>query len=481
MAKVLLIDDDPRIFKLVSPALRPLECELRTTLTGEEGFELARTGWPDVLLLDILLPRISGLELYKQIREIDAKLPVIFITSLASSGTAIEALVLGAFDYIVKPLNLEILREKVEKAIKLRQLHEPVLLPDSGNSSLSGDELVGKSPEMLRVYKDIGRVAAQNVSVLIRGESGTGKELVARALYQYSDRSEGPFHAVNCAAIPEQLLESEFFGHVRGAFTDALTNRVGKFEQCHQGTLFLDEVGDMSPSLQSKVLRALQEKEIQRVGDTKVIKTDVRIIAATHRDLELMPDHQFRRDLYYRLNGFTIDLPPLRARGEDLSLLVDHFLKRYNQELDKEIKGLCAEAYGILQRYQWPGNVRELQSVLKQAMLKSVGPILVADCFQDERRLSRQRTVETSPEDPLSGLHQFINERLNDGSTNLHAETIEFIERVLLQRVLTETKGNQSRASEILGIARGSLRSRIRSLRIKIDQVVFDEQNMDEQ
>jgi two-component system nitrogen regulation response regulator GlnG len=336
--------------------------------------------------------------------------------------------------------------------------------------------LVGNSPEMMEVYKGIGRVAPQDVTVLIRGESGTGKELVARAIYQHSRRAKGPFLAINCAAIPEGLLESELFGHEKGAFSGAVTTRIGKFEQSDGGTIFLDEIGDMSPMLQSKVLRLLQEKQFERVGGNKTIKVDVRIIAATHRDLEGMPEEKFRSDLYYRLNGFVITLPPVRDRGDDLLILIDHFLKRFNRELGKAVQGLSPEALNLMMRYGWPGNVRELQSVLRQAMLQSTGPVLIADFLPPDVRSSRRRDGE-GPSGSNADLGRFIRERLENDSKDLYAESIEFLESALIGRVLTATGGNQSRASEILGIARGSLRNKIRSLGISIDRVVNESED----
>ena len=477
MPLILVIDDDRSVQHLVTQALKPLKAEVLTASSADEGLERIREQSPEVVLLDILLPETSGLELYRRVYDLDPKLPIIFITSVSSGETAIEAIKLGAYDYIHKPLDVEQLREKVQQAVEIRRLmHEPVVLPDAGTEPSEGDLLVGNSPEMMEVYKGIGRVAPQDVTVLIRGESGTGKELVARAIYQHSRRANGPFLAINCAAIPEGLLESELFGHEKGAFSGAVTTRIGKFEQADGGTIFLDEIGDMSPMLQSKVLRLLQEKQFERVGGNKTIKVDVRIIAATHRDLENMPEEKFRSDLYYRLNGFVITLPPVRDRGDDLLILIDHFLKRFNRELAKQVQGLSPEALNLMMRYGWPGNVRELQSVLRQAMLQSTGPVLIADFLPGDVRSGRRRSGGGSPE-AAADLGRFIRERLEANSKDLYSESIEFLEAALIRRVLTATGGNQSRASEILGIARGSLRNKIRSLGISIDRVVSDSED----
>ncbi|MEX2286859.1 MAG: sigma-54 dependent transcriptional regulator [Planctomycetaceae bacterium] len=320
MASVLVIDDDRSIWDLIGKALESSNVEVLTAGTAEEGLKIFSEQRPDVVLLDIMLPKTSGLELFEQIHKLDPKLPLLFITSLESSETAIKAMALGASDYLLKPLSVPQIQRLVEQALKIRRLmNVPVPVPDDSLTNASrakqaeGDVLVGRSTQMQEVYKGIGRVAPQDVTVLIRGESGTGKELVARAVYQHSPRADGPFLAVNCAAIPDALLESELFGHEKGAFTSADQQRIGRFEQCEGGTLFLDEIGDMSPLVQSKVLRVLQSQEFERVGGNNTIRTDVRVIAATNRDLEKMVEAgEFRSDLYYRLSGFTIQLAPLR-------------------------------------------------------------------------------------------------------------------------------------------------------------------------
>jgi two-component system nitrogen regulation response regulator GlnG len=336
------------------------------------------------------------------------------------------------------------------------------------------DALVGRSPQMQEVYKAIGRVAPQDVTVLIRGESGTGKELVARAVYQHSPRAKGPFLAVNCAAIPDALLESELFGHEKGSFTGADQRRIGKFEQCHGGTLFLDEIGDMSPLVQSKVLRVLQNQEFERVGGNQTIRTDVRVIAATHRDLEKMVENsEFRSDLYYRLTGFTIPLAPLRERKDDLVPLLESFLALYSRELHKDVHGISPEALELLQAYPWPGNVRELQNVLKQALLRSAGPVIIPEFLPEKVRSPEIASlIATDQESIDTDLRPFIDQRLAANSTELYAEAIEFLERYLITRVLRECDGNQSRASKILGITRGSLRAKIRTLKVSIDRQV---------
>jgi two-component system nitrogen regulation response regulator GlnG len=322
---------------------------------------------------------------------------------------------------------------------------------------------------MHEVYKAIGRVAAQDVPVLITGETGTGKELVARALYQHSRRANAPFLAINCAAIPEHLLESELFGHEKGAFTGADRKRIGKFEQCSGGTLFLDEVGDMTPLTQSKTLRLLQEQRFERLGGNETIQTDVRALAATNHNLEAaVADGRFRQDLYYRLSVFTIHLPPLRARDDDLALLVKHYVRRFSRELGKDVQSVAAEAMEVLRRYPWPGNVRELQSVLKQALLQAAGPVLLAEFLPPFHPVESH--TDAAP--PDTALEVFIDEQLKAGTDDLYAEVLRRVDCLVLTRVLRHTNGNQLQAAKLLGITRGSLRTKLRELGIRIDRSI---------
>jgi len=480
MPSVLVIDDDRLVRHLISQAFEHSDVQVLAAGTVDEGLRLLDERHPDAVLLDIMLPGCSGLEAFRQIHSQDSKLPVIFITALDSSDTAIEAMKLGAYDYLLKPLDLVNLEALVRQAFEIRRLaNVPVGVPGAQRPDGKGDLLVGRSPKMQEVYKAIGRVAPQDVTVLVRGESGTGKELVARAIYQHSARASGPFLAVNCAAIPDSLLESELFGHEKGSFTGADQRRIGKFEQCTGGTLFLDEVGDMSPLVQSKLLRVLQQQEFERVGGNQTIKTDVRVVAATNRNLEKMvADGQFRPDLYYRLSGFTIHLPALRERPEDLMVLVDHFLAQFNRELNKEVDGVSPEALETLVKYSWPGNIRELQNVLKQSMLQATGPVLIAEFLPAHLRASTEGVEEEDHDAAGGDLHNFVGQRLSADTTNLYAETLEVVERYLVTRVLRVAEGNQSKAAKILGITRGSLRNKIRSLGISIDRLVKIEDDM---
>jgi two-component system nitrogen regulation response regulator GlnG len=482
MSRILVIDDDRSVRHLIAKAFDDTDVEVMPAASADEGLRLLSGSKPDAVLLDILLPEISGLDVFDRIRSVDTKLPVIFITSLSSSETAIKAMTLGAFDYLLKPLDLARIRDLVRQALEIRRLMSiPVELPGAriktGNGEMPprrSDTLVGNSPQMQEVYKAIGRVAPQDVTVLIRGESGTGKELVARALYQHSPRVKGQFLAVNCAAIPDALLESELFGHEKGSFTGADQRRIGKFEQCSGGTLFLDEIGDMSSLVQSKVLRVLQSQQFERVGGNQTITTDVRVIAATNRDLEKMVEEgTFRSDLYYRLSGFTIQLAPLRERPEDLVPLLENYLTVFSRELSKDVHGISPEAMDVLLNYSWPGNVRELQNVLKQTLLRSAGHVIIPEFIPERIRIPEEEIAD-SPVSETSGtdLRQFVDERLAAGSKDLYAEALEFMERYVVTRVLRVCEGNQSKAARMLGITRGCLRSKVRALKVSIDTLV---------
>jgi two-component system nitrogen regulation response regulator GlnG len=369
-------------------------------------------------------------------------------------------------------LDIGQIQDLTERALEARRLmRSPVMFEQSGSMSVDdGEQLVGKSPEMVEVYKQIGRVAAQQVPVLIRGESGTGKELIARAIYQHSHRKEECYLAVNCAALSETLLESELFGHEKGAFTGAERRHVGKFEQCDNGTIFLDEIGDMSPLLQSKTLRLLQEQKFERVGGTKTIETDARIISATNRDLEQMiDDNEFRLDVYHRINAFEIFIPPLRERGDDIELLVDHFVRQISPKLGKRVEGISAEAMEIIREYPWPGNVRELQSVIRRSILMATGPVIVPEnlSIEDEENLP-----DVSRNGQPNEIEKFVEQLIVSKSEDVYAESVAMLESKVIRRILVETGGNQSKAAKILGITRGSLRTKIRTHGIAIEQVV---------
>ena len=468
MPTLLVVDDEPSILYFFRQAFAGPEVTLLTAASAAEGAERVARDRPDVVILDINLPDASGLDTFRRIQAVDPRTPVIFITGHGTMATAIEAMRLGAYEYLLKPLELDPLTDLVDRAFEIsRLMRVPAVIPEDSAPPEDADALVGRSPAMQAVYKAIGRVAPQDVTVLVLGESGTGKELVARALYHYSHRVKGPFLAINCAAIPENLLESELFGHERGAFTGADRKRIGKFEQAHGGTLFLDEIGDMTPLTQTKILRVLQGQEFERVGGNEPIKTDVRMIAATNRDLEKMVgEGTFRGDLYYRLNVYTIRLPPLRERGDDLRLLAEHFVRRFSQDLKKDVRGLAPEALERLQAYPWPGNVRELQSVIKQALLQTTGPVVLPEFLP---AAVRDRGPAAAGAFDFGGLTGFIHDQIRAGSTALYADYQALTDRHLLAELLGHTGGNLSQASRILGITRATLRTKLNALGLEVD------------
>jgi DNA-binding NtrC family response regulator len=427
-----------------------------------------------VIVLDLQLPDTSGLDLYRQIHPRLPKCPVIFVTAHGTTDTAIEAMKGGAFDYLVKPVDLERLSHVLERAFEaVRLMSAPTVLP----SEDVADRIVGRSPVMQEMCKAIGRIAPQDVNVLILGESGTGKELVARALYQHSRRAGQPFLAVNCAAIPEALLESELLGHEKGAFTGADRRRIGKFEQCSGGTLFLDEIGDMTASLQAKMLRVLQDQRFERVGGGEIVQTQARILAATNQDLpQLVSEGRFRKDLYYRLNSVTIQVPPLRERRADIAELAHYFLFRFNRELNMDLRALAPESLSILEAFHWPGNVRELQGVVKRAMLNASGHLLSPEFLPEY--LSQVAPLQPAAVAPGTlDLQAWIETQLRKGQVGLYERCIETVDRVLFAAVLRHTNLHLTQASELLGLSRPTLRHKLRKLGIAVDKSLTAEES----
>jgi two-component system nitrogen regulation response regulator GlnG len=483
MARLLLIDDDPALMpEQVRQAFPAPRYQVEVAGTGAEGLQRVQAESPDVILLDLRLPDQSGLEVYEQVRRIDARIPVIFVTLAKAADAAIEAMKQGAYDYLFKPLDLHQLRRVVGEAFDVaRQMREPAVIAETLSDHDLEGAIIGGCPAMREVYKAVGRVAAQNVPVLITGESGTGKELVARAIYQHGPRAKAPFLALNCAAIPEQLLESELFGHEKGAFTGADRRRIGKFEQVSGGTLFLDEVGDMPLALQAKILRLLQEQTFERVGGNETVQTNVRLIAATHRDLAAWSaEGKFRPDLYYRLSVFTIHLPPLRERGDDLPMLARHYLRRFSRELGREVQEFGPDALERLRGYGWPGNIRELQSVLKQALLRASGPVLLPAFLPElsgDAGATAATAVAQSPAEADLGLGAYISQRLGPDARDLYAEVHREVDRILLPLVMEFTHGNQNQAARLLGIARQTLRQKLRDLGLHVTHSVEADEN----
>jgi len=458
-ARILLIEDDHGIADTLRRVLEEEGHAVSVERRGDEGLARARRDSFNLVITDLRLPGLSGLELVRQLHAAQPCLPIILTTAFGTTEIAIEATKLGAYDYLLKPFDLPHLVELVRKAADSNRLmSDPVLMGEPGATR---DALIGRSAAMQAIYKEIGRVAAKPVNVLIRGETGTGKELIARALYQHSDRAKAPFIAINCAAIPETLLESELFGHERGAFTGAENRRIGRFEQAHHGTIFLDEIGDMTPGTQIKLMRVLQERCFQRLGGKETIPVDVRVLAATNRDLEAAIQHkQFREDLYYRLSVVVIQLPPLRQRKEDVPELVKYFLRKYAAELGVADPSIHAEAVDFLQAENWPGNVRELENVIRKVLLLSQGYTINLDhvCAALAR---------SAP--PIDAGHLSLREHVDEllaaaqrgEITDTHAQLLTAAEREIFSRAIDLAHGNQAKAARWLGVSRLTMREKL--------------------
>lgn len=473
MPTLLVIDDDADLRYSLEKSLRSADLKVLLADTATQGLNVIRQSAPDAVVLDVRLPDMSGLQAFDRIREIDPRLPVIVVTAFAATETAIEAMKRGAFEYLLKPVDLHQLRSVIAQALELSRLrHVPAVFDDSECGDADADRIVGRSPVMQQVYKAIGRAAPLDVTVLVLGESGTGKELVARALYHHSRRSQGPFLAINCAAIPDTLLESELFGHERGAFTGADRRRIGKFEQAHHGTILLDEIGDMPLSLQAKLLRLLQERRFDRLGGNETVQADVRVIATTHQDLEAaVATGRFRQDLFYRLTEFTIRTPPLRDRSDDIPLLVDYLLPRFNRELDKQVRAVSDEALQLLTRHTWPGNIRELRNAIRFAMIHAAGDTLHADSLPEYLRQPTPADVLTA----LSGVATadivgHLDQLLRTGQPDIYDKVTAFVDRIVLDSVLKHTHGNQGQAAELLGLSRNTLRAKLRTLGLGVEK-----------
>jgi len=517
-ATVLIIDDDAEIRYSLDRVLVGQGLQVISADSGEKGIETAKLEKPTLIFLDNRMGGISGIETLQHLRTAAPQSLVILMTAYGTTQTAIEAMKHGAFDYVLKPFDLAKLKELVSKALKASKdsLNSEDAYEHLLNSADYAEGIVGSGEKMQQVLKQVGQVAASEATIMITGESGTGKELVARCIHRHSHRSDAPFHAVNCAAIPENLIESELFGHEKGSFTGATEAKAGQFELCHGGTLFLDEIGDMQLPTQTKILRAIQEGEIQRVGATKVKKVDVRLLAATHKNLEeMVQEKTFREDLYYRLNVVRIKTPALRERMEDLPELVDFMLQRLNSEKSTGTAEISKEAMDLLGRYPWPGNVRELENVLHSASVISKGKRILSkdlpatliseienksssesksddkleaqpSVFSEVHDSAEQPPSVPPPSEPQDDRINFGEKNVQDGQEfsgsnapssisieesfdiayaharqNTDRNLIETVEKEIIQRALKECGGNQVKASALLGITRATLRKRI--------------------
>ena len=466
--KILLIEDDASIVGGLKKELQVEGYEVAVAGRGDEGLAQAKEQPFDVVITDLKMPGLSGLELVEQLHASKPKLPIILMTAFGTTETAIEATKLGAYDYLLKPFDMAELLDLVAKSVACNRLmSEPVEMGEAFTGLQPNQSaIIGKSRAMQVVYKEIGRVAATSVTVLIRGETGTGKELVARAIYQHSNRAARPFIAVDCAAIPETLLESELFGHERGAFTGAHARRVGRFEQANHGTIFLDEIGDLNLSTQVKLLRVLQEKYIQRVGGNEKIGVDVRVLAATHRDLEsALKENQFREDLFYRLGGATIALPSLSQRSEDIPDLVKYFMQRSGSEVGVDAPSIQPDAMAFLQNQAWPGNVRELENVVRQVLLLARNYSISLEHVQEAYARTRKPLLVSNQ--TVAGYFSELLTKAQRGegpsgrAQGAHATMIQEMERELFARAIQLAQGNQAKAARWLGVTRTTMREKL--------------------
>ncbi len=458
-AKILLIEDDPGIVISLRRLLREEGHETIVETRGNTGLARALAEEVEVVITDMKMPGLSGLDLVRELHAAKPRLPIILMTAHGTTETAIEATKAGAYDYLLKPFEMQELLGLVDKAITSRRLMtEPVELgaPKGGR-----DAMVGNGRAMQAIYKEIGRIASRPVNVLILGETGTGKELISRAIYQHSDRAGAPFIAINCAAIPETLLESELFGHERGAFTGAENRRIGRFEQADKGTIFLDEIGDMTLGTQVKLMRVLQERVVQRLGGKETIPVDVRVLAATHRDLEgAIQTKQFREDLYYRLSVVVIKLPPLRERREDIPELVRFFLRKYAVELGVENPSIHADAMDLLCTQNWPGNVRELENAVRKVLLLAQG-------YTINPNHVRSVFTKTAPsvDDSHQTMREYVDELLAAAQRgeleDAHARLLTAAERQIFSRAIDMAHGNQAKAARWLGVSRLTMREKL--------------------
>jgi two-component system nitrogen regulation response regulator GlnG len=473
--KILVADDEESMRWVLSKALRKKGFIVDLAKDGDEAMELIQANVYDLAILDIKMPGISGLDLLDRVREMKSDLLMVIMTAEASMKNAVEAMKRGAYDYITKPFDLDVIDAIVEKVSRAREMTSQVMLlkEELKDRYQLEKNIIGNSPAMRDIYKVIGKVAPSDVTVLIQGESGTGKELIARAIHFNSRRLGKPFIALNCAAIPKELLESELFGFEKGAFTGAIERKLGKFEQANGGTIFLDEIGDMPLDLQAKILRVLQEKEITRTGGNQNIPVDLRVVAATNQNLEeKVRSKTFREDLFYRLNVVPIRMVPLRERTEDITLLVDYFLAKTCAELEVPIKHCDSAAYQLLTLYSWPGNVRELENTIKRAVILSSDPLLSPADFPG---LRLQSEGERTPKEEHS-LEGLVDIKLRNCFANMdkmergdvYAMVLGQVERPLIRFVLEKARWNQVRAADILGINRNTLRKKIQELGIDL-------------
>jgi len=454
MLSLLIVDDEPSVRYAFERTFGD-EYRIFAAENGRQGLAKVAECRPEIVLMDIRMPEMNGLEALQRLKAEHPELPVILMTAFSETAQAMEAMRHGAFDYITKPFDNRELREILGKAGDSVRLRGAVKACAVGSPEDDGESIVGRSPQIIQVCKTIGQVARAELPVLITGETGVGKDLVARAIYQYSRRTQAPFMVVNCASLPENLIESELFGFEAGAFTGALKPRVGRFEQCHGGTLFLDEIGELPLTAQAKVLRVLQDGTFERLGSNRTLRADVRIIAATNRNLaRLVQEGLFRHDLYHRLSVFSVPVPPLRDRIEDLAPLVDYFLKQFGGQVSPPVTGIAEAALRKLQNHPWPGNVRELQNLIRRAVVVARTPfILPADCVFDSA------IGGAGPREP--SLQELIEQTIRRGEGEPFQQVITEVEKLLVHKALEMCRNNQAQAARLLGINRMTLRKKM--------------------
>ncbi len=442
MQKILVVDDEQNIRRMLNRVLSSEGFIVKEAINGLEALKRLEEEDYSLVLLDLKMPGLNGIETLKKIREFDINLPIIMISAYGSISEAVEAMKLGALDYLIKPFDIEELKIIVERAIKQYELRvENIYYREEEEKRFNFDEIIGKSKAIKRVLEMVKSVSVTPATVLITGESGTGKELIARAIHKNSPGNKNPFVVVNCVAFSSHLLESELFGHEKGAFTGAISKRIGRFEMAKGGTIFLDEIGEVDPVIQTKLLRFLQEKEFERVGSSKSIKVDVRILSATNLDLKKKAeDNNFRQDLYYRLNVFNIEVPPLRERKEDIPLLVEHFIHKYDKILNKKVEEISPQAMELLLNYAYPGNIRELENILERSMIMAKNNIMDETYFA------------------------FINKE----NFSEKKGTLKEVEKELIIKFLIQNKSNRTKTAELLGISRRSLQNKIKEYQIEL-------------
>lgn len=472
-SKLLILDDDLSILELLKTVFEDDAMDLLLECDSDSAIRRVREEHPNVAILDICLPKKSGLEVLQEIKKIDPGLSVIMTTGFRTTKNAIEAMKHGAYDYLTKPFEIQKMKTVVQQALECNLMSRKVRYARK-NVEITADELeedimIGSSPGMIQIWKMVGKVADSDTNVLIQGESGTGKELLARAIYNNSRRSDKQFLAVNCAALPENLLESELFGHEKGAFTDAHTRRIGKFEQCHGGTIFLDEIGEMSLWNQGKLLRVLENQEFERVGGNETIKVDVRVVAATNASLlTAVREKKFRLDLFYRLRVVSFFLPPLKERLEDLPFLIDLFIRKYTKKYDKSVDGVSPGALELLKSQPWEGNIRELKNVINSAVLFCKGDVLVPEDFESFLQ-TKSKVKKINPDTIGDDYYQAFLEMLepsfdticNKNSGSVFENMTTGLEKAIIRMAMEKTGSNQVLAAKILGISRNTLRDRL--------------------